>query len=585
MPTYKDKNLFERIIDRHGIMKSMRAPWEEDCDNIINIFRPDLVRFSSKNTNTERKILGANIHEGTGPWALRLMADGIQGNLVSQSIDWVRYQVGEEHLKGNDDINKWLQNLEEHMLAVYRKSNFYESLGPYTRCGISVGSPVIIPELDEKTGRTKCIVPHPAERFLMQNYFGETDVLHLQSEWTIRNAVDIFGKENFSKTVQNQYESGRDDAKVKIIRGIYYYLDRIFKDLPEDELSESTATENGERTYKTFKPRWPWVSVYIEETSTGDEQGKKKPLRIEGYWSKPFSVWHYEKDQSEVYARTPAWMSYYDVMSTNQARRSLVMAGQKAVERAWWAPEWLKTKFKNYPRGMNWYSPAQREDMPIPLDEKANYPFGVDIEERFAKSVERWFHTDTWGVLTAWMKMDKGPPTATQVREMMGEKAVILGPRVGRFTKNLEEIDSRFIDIEDRKGALPTKPDILLEESSGEIRPEFIGPLSQIQKQYHSSRRIQGALAEAEVIFAADPLVRHKIKWSVLLERVLEENKFFQDAIVSEDEYEDILNALAQQQAIKEGIAMGGEVAKAIPSVSKDIEPNSPLALMATGAA
>jgi len=588
MPIYKDKTLYERMIDRHGTMKNMREPWEKDSDNIISIFRPDLVRFSRKDMDTKRKILGANIHEGTGPWAVRLMADGIQGNLVSQSIDWIRYQVEEDHLRGNDEINKWLQDLEDHMLSVYRKSNFYESLGPYCRHGLTVGSPVILPEYDEKTGRIKCIVPHPAERFLMQNVFGETDVLHFRSEWTIRNAVHKFGKENFSETIQNSYENGRDDEKVTIIRGIYYYLDRIFKDLPDKQLkvTENEASSSEEQSYTTFKPRWPWVSIYIEEGKPDDRDGTKEPLKIEGYWSKPYSVWHYEKDHNEVYARTPAWMAYYDVMSANQSRKSLIMAGQKSVERAWWVPDWLKTKFKTYPRGMNWFSPGQATlGKPEPLDEKINYPFGVDLEERFVKTIERWFHVRMWMMLSIWSEEQKAPPTATQINQMMGEKSVLLGPRVGGFTRNLEEIDSRFMDIEDRRGTLPVKPDILLEESSGEIRPEFIGPLAQTQKQYHSSRRTQTALAEAEIIFAADPLVRHKIKWEVLLERTLEENKFFQDAIRSDDEYQEILNGLAQQEAIKEGIAMGGEVAKAIPSVSKDIEPNSPLALLGAGAA
>jgi hypothetical protein len=569
-------------------MEQIREPWETDCDNIIDLFRPDLNRFASKGTDTRRKILAPHIHEGTGPWAARLMSDGIQGNLVSQSLDWIRYLVEETWLKGNDDINKWLQELEEHMLWVYRKSNFYDALGPYCRGAITVGSPVMIPELDDTTGRIKCFVPHPAIRYLMQNRFGETDVLHLKDEWTIRNAVEKFGKENMSQGVQRKYDNGDDNEKVTIIRGIYFYLDRIFKELPEQELDvvETYDTEGKgvERRTKDFNPRWPWVSIYVEKDIEGNDRGEKKPLKIEGYWSKPFSVWHYEKDQGEVYARTPAWMSYYDVQSANQTRKSLIMAGQRSVERAWWVPDFLKTQFKTYPRGMNWFAPGQQAYKPEPLDDNSHYPFGADIEDRFIKSVERWFHVRMWMMLSIWSEEQKAPPTATQIIQMAGEKAVLLGPRVGRFMHTLEENDARFIDIEDRRGTLPIKPDILLEQSDGEINPEFVGPLAQLQKQFHSSRNIEGALAASAMVFEIDPLTRYKIKAEKLVEHILELNKFPQDLIRDEDEYEDYVKAIAEQAQAERTLEAGGQIADAVPKLQKKTEEGSPLELI-TGAA
>lgn len=588
MPSYEEKNLYMRIIDRQGTMENIREPWEVDSDNIIDMFRPDLNRFSNKNTDTSRKILGSHIHEGTGPWAARLMADGIQGNLVSQSIDWVRYLVDESWLKGNDDINKWLQELEEHMLSVYKKSTLYPALGPYCRGGVTVGSPVIIPELDEDTGRIKCIVPHPVGRYLMQNRFGETDTLHLKKEWTIRNAVRTFGLENFSESVQHRYKNGHDDDKVTIIRGIYFYLDRIFKDLPKQELDvqETYDTEGKpiEGRTETFTPRWPWVSVYIEKDVSKTDEREQKPLKIEGYWSKPFSVWHYEKDHDEVYARTPAWMAYYDVQSANQTRKSLIMAGQRSVERAWWLPEFLKGKFKSYPRGMNWYAPGQVNMEPKVLDDQSHYPFGADIEDRFVKSVERWFHVRMWMMLSIWSEEQKAPPTATQIIQMAGEKAVLLGPRVGRFMHTLEEIDTRFVDIEDRRGNLPMKPDILLEQSSGEINAEFIGPLSQLQKQFHSSRNIESALMQAAAAFDIDPLTRYKIKAEKLVEHILELNKFPQDLIRDDDEYQEYVKAIAEQEQAQRMLEQGTQIADAVPKLQKKSEEGSPIELI-TGAA
>ena len=588
MASYEEKGIVDRIIDRQTDMEHIRQPWEEDCDNIMEMFRPDMVKFKNVPKQNSNKILGAKIYEGTGPWGMGLMADGIQGHLVSRSNEWFRYGMDERQFKGINEVNAWLQALEDHMYAVYRKSNFYDSLSPFCRTGVSVGSPVILPEQDRYTNKINCIVPHPVERFFMQNALGETNVLHLKSEWTIRNAVQEFGEKNFSQSVQDNYKNG-NEGKVTIIRAIYFYMDPIFNKLPKFEPGQDImdGIEGEGRPIKSFgKPNKPWMSFYIERNTEGDTNtGMKKPLRVEGYWSKPDIVWHYEKDMREVYARTPSWYAYWDVKSMCANRKTMLMSGQRNVEPAWWVPAWLRGEFKTYPKGVNWYDPAQREDMPRPLMEKSNYAPSADLEDRMAKAVERWFHVPMWHMLTRWAEEQKAPPTATQVIEMAGEKAVLLGVRMGRFFTALEQIDDRFIDIEQRGGRLPEPPDIVLELSNGKITPEFIGPLAQIQKQYHSLRRTQTCLAAAQPVIDLDPLVRHKIKAEVVLEHLLEANKFYQDAIRDDDEYKEILAALAQKEAMAEGVQMGTEVAKAIPSVSKDIEPNSPMALIAGSAA
>lgn len=589
MPSYEEKGIVDRILDRQTYVEHIRQPWETDCDNILEMFRPDMVKFKNKQGETAQRILGAKIYEGTGPWAMGLMSDGIQGHLVSRSNEWFRYGMDQRQFKGVDEVNAWLQALEEHMYSVYRKSNFYDALNPFCRTGVSVGSPVILPEQDKYENKINCIVPHPVERFYMQNALGETNVLHLKSDWTVRNAVQEFGVENFSQSVRDNYNNGDDGQKVTIVRAIYFYMDRIFDKFPKfepgwnDNLEEGTE---GNPIKSLGKPNKPWMSFYVESNAEGDmNRGMKKPLKVEGYWSKPDIEWHYEKDMREVYARTPSWYAYWDVKSMSANRKTMLMSGQRQVEPAWWVPSWLRGEFKTYPKGVNWYDPANREDIPKPLMERSNYAPSADLEDRMKKAVERWFHVSMWHMLTRWAEEQKAPPSATQVIEMAGEKAVLLGVRMGRFFTALEQMDDRFVDIEQRAGRLPEPPDIVLELSNGKITPEFIGPLAQIQKQYHSLRRTQTVLAAAQVVFDLDPMVRHKIKAEVVMEHLLEENKFYQDAIRSDDEYKEILAAIAQKEAMEQAVQMGTEVAKTIPSVSKDVEPNSPLALIAGSAA
>ena len=572
---YSDKPLYDRLVDRFGELEKIRQPWETPSDEIIDIFRPDMVRFSN---SEDRKVelLGEHMVEGTGAWSARLMAEGWQGYLVSRSIEWFQHAIGDLHLKGNDEVNKYLQDFDEHMYGAYADATFYESLGGYCRHGVTVGSPVVIIEEDERTGKVFDYVPHPAERYLGQNAFGETDVLYLKRNRTVKDAYELYGKpkrkvseqgnkikrgnDAFSVSLENSYAAGNLDEKFTFIKCFHFYLDPIFEGVKE-------------------KPTAPWMAYTIELNND-----KKKICKIERYWTKPFVDWPYEKDPAEVYARTPAWYCYWDTNSLQHAREGLLMASSLSTRPPMWIGAFLKKNLELFPEGLNFYAPAHAEMIPKPIITGENYPIGKDMEDQLRVAVERWFHVRMFLMLSQWSEQQKAPPTAYHIMQMAGERAVLLAPRIGNFTRKLEQIDNRHVDIEQRAGRLPEPPLIVMEESSGKLTPEFIGPLTQIQQQYHSTRRMANTMLQIEPFLNLDPMTRHKIKAEVAVESILEKNRFIQDAIASDDEYKKILAAYAQMEQEKQGIEVAERAAKAVPSVSKTVEKGSPLALI-TGAA
>ena len=576
--SYAQKKLYDRLVDRHSDLKKIRQPWERPCDEIIDIFRPDIVRFERQKDN-EIELLGKHTYEGTPAWSARLMSEGWQGYLVSRSIDWVQHAMDE--FKGNDEVNEWLQDFDEYMYSVYKDSTLYDNLGSYCRHGVTIGSPIMIIEENERTGRIHNHVPHPAERFLDQNAFGECDTLHLERERTAKNIYELYaeskrytgengttvskGNKAFSDSLKHAYESGAFDQKFTIIRCFHYFLDPIFEGLTGDE-----------------RPTAPWMCYTLELNNN-----KKKVCKVERYWSKPFVHWPYEKDPSEVYARTPAWYCYYDSLSLQDAREGILMAGKLVNRPPMWIPGFMKKTIELYPEGLNYYpneAQAKMRPEPILAAHGNSYPVGTDMEDRIKDSVERWFHVKFFLMLSQWSMQQKAPPTAYHIMQMMGERAVLLAPRIGNFTRRLEEIDTRMVDIEDRAQRLPQPPDIVLEQSGGKLRPEFIGPLAQVQQQYHETRRMENTMMQINPFLSLDPLAAKKIRAEVAVEHILEKNRFLQDAIVSEDEYRQIISAVAQQQQLQEGVEVGKDIADAVPKVSKKIEEGSPLALM-TGAA
>jgi len=578
--SYANKNLYDRLVDRHGELKTQRQPYEPCWDEIIDYYRPDIERIERKMGGYEGiDFLGEHMFESTPSWSAQLMAEGWQGYLASRSIDWFKHQL--DDMKGINEVNKWLQLFDEYMYSVYKNSTFYENLGDFCLDGVTVGSPVMIIEEKQFSDKIYNHVPHPAERFLGQNAFGETDTLHLSRERTVKEAFELYAKfqnvkeetgtvrrkanENFSSALMQDWREGHYSQKRTFIRCYHYFMDPIFEGLTGKD-----------------KPFAPWMCYTLEL-----DNDKKKVCKTEPYWEKPFIDWPYRKRSNRAYAVTPAWLSYYDALSLQDAREGVLMAGKLINRPPMWLPGYMKKNLELYPEGMNFFKNKQEYELkpePIINVHGNSYPIGKDMEGVIKEDVKRWFYVDFFLMLQRWSTEQKAPPTAYHIMKMLGEKAILLAPRIGNFTRRLEEIDTRMIGIEERAGRIPTPPPIVMEMSNGKLKPEFIGPLAQVQNQYHETARMENTMIQVQPFLNLDPLSARMIKAEIAIERILESNRFYQDAITSQEEYNEIKAAIAQQQELQQGVQLGTEVAKALPGAGKAIEKNSPIVLL-TGAA
>lgn len=573
MTAYSEKNLFDRIIDRHGQLVKLRTPFDPARKVIVERFRPDL----TLTTDEEGKFRTSDIIEGSGPWFLSVMARGFHGSLVGRSIEWLRYNMREQYFKGIDEVNQWLQHLEEQMYWAYRNSNYYDMLPTFIMDGLSIGSPVTVSDEDVSLGKVIFTVPHFTENYLSKNRFGEDDVYHREYEMRVMQAVKMFDFESLSLTIQNEYKQGNSYSKHRFIMAIYSEDDDIFKDLKDED--------------KKYKPNRPWMQFYIEKNA---DALKKRPLPVrkgkislikDGYWSKPFSAWHYHRNPHETYARTPAWSAISDVAGNETLWSTMYEATEYSVRPAMWAMAEQKGQLRLMPGGSNW--PLTVDDYnrpPVPIDKDLKYPYGMDMADRVEGKIERHFHTRLFQMIDKYNREHKQPPTAFQIFQMQGENAGQLGPAVQSFEGGLlKPIDDRMMEIERRAGRLPPIPDMILEYSEGEVDPQFTGPLSMSQKMFLGVQRVHNGLAAAEPIFNMWPETKYKVRASMLVEKVLEDLNFPQDCIVPEDEYQEYLSVLAQQEEEDRQLEKAERVTKMIPNVSKDIEPNSPIAAL-TGA-
>jgi len=580
--SYSTRSLYQRIKSRHFDYESRRDLYDDQRDVIVELLRPDLVsgRVGQKEAGD---FSGSQIVEGSGPHALRIWQRGFQVNMISRKVDWFREQVKDPpgwtgvKFKGNDQVNQWCQDVADHISGRYRRSNYYDVMSQFLLDGGSVGSPVMLFEQDVAGDRMVCKVPDYAAVWLDKDIFGTDNAMHVLWEWTALEAESFFGYDQLPEAIKQQLRNGQHYAKGKYIQAIYGAGDRIYTDLP----GGSVATR-------------PWMEHFICLEAQGEgEEVLLRPLnKGPGYFTRPFSSWHYHRNWHEVYGRTMAWWAIYDIRGGNAMWEALFGDAELSVRPATWAMDTLRGMLDMGPGGDNWARNEQEYSQPPTyIERKTRYDLATDFADRLTASSRRHFHYDFFMAINQIMTMKKQPETAYGLSRVQMENGVQLVEQVEAYEQQvLGHGHDIFLEAELAAapaysgGRLPQPPDILLEYGDGNVDVEFIGPLSMMQINNRQIERFYRSMEPADFVFERQPETLHKLKWSQVLEHLLESQNFRQDDIVSEDDYQEIVAAARQRH-------MQQELAEALPKVSQAAknlqgatEKGSPLAQL-TGSA
>ncbi len=569
---WENGNLFERIMIRHGEMVDERRPYEPDFEAIIEIFRPGLSEFQETNKKRIR-----DTFNGTPASALRVMSDGMQGSIVSRSIDWLKYTMPQPVFKGVDEVIAWLQANEDHMLSVYARSGFYPCLGPYFRGALSVGTPAIISEENPGTGKIECTVPHPRENYFRFDFdsFGVPVQYHRRFKKTLTQ-LQIELKERgidvkaMTPATRAAIRDGRN-PDIEVLQVYYRDDDPIFEGV----------TFSGK--FGDIKPDRPWRTYLLEVPGNADTGKKKVPFEAAGYWARPHAVWRYEISTDEIYARTPAWFSLHDARGEITASKTLMEAAEGYVRPQYNASEDMRGKIRRKP-GSTTYNPTDKSFVKEMPQGGKNYPIADKERDRMVANVERWFDVPFYLMMQRQLVSGGSPPTATQIIGAAGEQALLRGTNIQRVVNDaLTPIDDRFFSIELNAGRLPEPPDIILEMTDGQVDAEFIGPLLQAQKKAFAVRRFLEGKGIIDGFIETWPELRHKIKSEGYLERTLEAAGFDMESINSEDEFKEIMDDIAEREREQAALDAGSQIADTIPKLSKSVEANSPIAAAVEG--
>ena len=537
----------KRMVNRHSEYVTRRRLTDDQNDVIAELFRPDLVRGL-----VGQKIEGAfsspKIVESTGPHAAMVWARGFTGNMVSRKSQWYREKLKEPPrqtgvtFKGNDEVEQYIQDVDDHLTDVYRRSTFHDVILQYALDGGTTSSPVMLRERDILNDRIICKVPDYSQRWLDKDIFGRDNALHVIWEWNALQAAEFFGKDNLPQQIKTQLGNGDHYTKSQYLQAIYPAGDPIFDDLPK----------GGE-----IKATHPWMEYFICMADTDSTNLKiLKPLnKGPGYFTRPFSTWHYWRNWHEVYGRSMAWWAVYDVKGSNKHWQALFGEADLALRPPTWAMARLQGIMSLGPAGQNFAdSEEEYARPPMFLERKTHYQVAMDFADRLAFAIKRHFHNDLFMGANVIAETKDQPESVYAHWLMESERNVQLLPQVETFENQfLRDNHEAFIEIERTAepaypwGRLPKPPDIVLEFGSGDDDVEFIGKLSMAQQRDITLSRYFQNIGMSEILFKYKPILVEKIKWGQAYEKILEAGNFPASDIFSEEEYDAIVQATNQR--------------------------------------
>ncbi len=590
MTQYSDKTLYERIIDNWKEQDTSYAKANANRKIITQFFRSDEII----DTDDSGQLVGQNIYNGSGPWYSRKLATGFQGNLVSKSIDWLRYMFEGLKLKGIDKLDAYLQAVKEHMSSAYKKGNFYDVQPQFTHDGVTTGSPVMFGEEQFGEERTMWLPQHfKTVRLFRDKYNQDEGVIIEDKTWTAKQLMDQFvgtddseftkSKKILSLAVNTAITNGQWNAPFTVYRATFKASDPVWDGTGEEPFKKPTGA-------------WPWLSAYFLELTSAEKNQQNKPLNDNmGDFEKPFVSWHFDRKPWEPTSRTPAFYALWDCLSLQQIDKNLGENIQYANRPAMYALKSMKGRMQFGPEGEILLSEKEYDRPPKAIRDKVS---DIDLQFEYitmkVEALKRWFMNDVLSVQTDLAFGKNQPVTAYQASLINGEKTTLLSPAIETHSVYLEDIDRRTVGQEIRAGRGPFSPDDIanitdvIQNQLGEdvatiaLRPVFVGKLARSQKIAQAIQPIVGTMEIARPLFELNPQLMFSYNWWETLNHINEAMDFPQVAMQSQDDFNKAVAADNEAKAKAVQAEQAIEMMKASGNLMKPVDESSVLA-RATG--
>ena len=429
----------EEIIARQEVLEADYANWHTLWQECADYGLP------GDNQITRREAPGSarpDLFDSTAEDSIIQLAAGLYSYMFPTDSKAFVLRIDDEELAEDDDVKQWLDKvtslIHEHLIQSNFRQAFFEFLKQLAGFGTACQY-----EEEGKKQPLSFICFHIAGIYIALDSDRNVDTVYRTFEYTARQAVQKFGKENLGEEIQKAFEDPKKkDKKYNFIHAVE----------PREDVEEKDDPLN-----------MPYSSTYVS-------RDEKKIVSESGYPEMPYQVTFFDRDALEDLGRSPMMKKLPDVKMINTMKKTRIKGWEKMCDPPIVLPDdgsiWpLATQ----PGGVL-YKRAGGDD-PIWFEFKGNLQGMQEAVAEVKSDIRAGFFLDLFDAL-----IDRQNMTATEVMARVEQKMRLLIHIIGRMQSGyFNPMIHRIIGILGRAGKLPDVPEQLKEV---DYRIEYLGRLA-----------------------------------------------------------------------------------------------------------
>jgi hypothetical protein len=389
-------------------------------------------------------------------------AEGIMGYCFRRDAPWYRVEFEDEDENGRN--SDYLDLANKHTFKQFGRSSFYDETRRMIRTLLDFGTAVLQKQENPATGRPTYRELHLARSYLLENEWGEVDVLFRDYWLSPQSAVDYFGYRNLPAMIQRAWDLNQ-------VRR-WKFIEYIF---PRNAFNLSVSSTR------------PFADVVVAELDK-----VWHPVRVSGFDSKPFWV--------PRYARSPdggPWgVSAPGMLQLSNVRQlqGLVKQRDRLAERIGDPPlkatEGLYGLIKRDPGDATYLPPGNDYQLERAEGQLRDFDLTIAAKQTDIKAA---YHEDFFLVLMN--NIEKiTESTATGVRGIQSEQAALLSAFFGGLQYEFTEpVVIDMLRTEISAGRLPPPP----RSAQGKpLKVTMTSPMYMLMRQALELDQVKNAMVE-----------------------------------------------------------------------------------------
>jgi len=547
---------------------------------------PHYIRESSGGRNDGSRKSGKIINN-LARRGLRVFQSGMFNGATPRQSPWFFLTVPNDELANRQDAKRYFYKAERVLNQHFELSNLYQVL------------PMSYKNLGTCSNSAFAMLPHQKYGFFFQpfitgswgvgrNVEGDADIFFRDFTMTVKQVVESYGRLNSRGHIEwsNQWNTIDPWIQDAWNEGRYTETVMLTNVIIPNPNPDKYSIDPADKAWQSYTYIMAMGGGLPNQYAPGQTkfQGKRpvelslptereQYLSVKGYDYFPVIVPGWDIPPENDYGVDgPCEIAIDDVMTLQELAKGRLTAVDKLLRPPMVGPSSLRRHQSSILAGGITYIEGESAKFVPAFEVDPKVAELINAEDKYEQAVNNAFYVDVFLRILTEKKISH--VSAREIEEKAQEKLTTLGPLLGQVDRNQS---SKIIDnaqiLLSAQGRMPEPPESLIGQN---MRPEYISPLARAAKQLMitgAERSVNFGVSLANAtqnpalarIFKTEKIVRDYSFW----------NGLDPHSIADENEYQEILQQVAQEQAQAKQLAQAQVRAQTAKDLSQaEISPD-----------